>query len=142
MKTIDFIQTANNRQMFLNLNSEFIEKYSVGETQEFIDYYKTYHVDKNSNWYEGADLKAASTNNALEGTNGVIKSSYTHKDRLPVGRFFGMLQEMIKDWSVERNPTCTNYKPFFLEPSITLNLWTKAFHLAISNFETVEKVFL
>ncbi|CAF4770547.1 unnamed protein product, partial [Rotaria sp. Silwood2] len=73
------------------------------------------------------------SNNALEATNGKIKSLYTFRERLPVGEFLSVLEkDIIHQLSRERNVddtmTSQNAKAFANVPSINLSLWTSTYH--------------
>lgn len=45
----------------------------------FIAYFIKYWVQTNSNWYDGAGIRTPSTNNGLEGWNGVLKKYHTKR---------------------------------------------------------------
>ncbi|CAF5175517.1 unnamed protein product, partial [Rotaria magnacalcarata] len=58
----------------------------------------------NKGWFEGFAIGYPSSNNALEATNGIIKSLYTFRERLPVGEFLSVLEnDIIHQLSRERN---------------------------------------
>ena len=127
LSNIDTIQLAQSKVIFDQLVKLFTEKYS--NQKDFIEFFKQQHVQKNYNWFEGASIKSPSTNNALEGTNAIIKSNYTHRDRLPLGRFFSMVIEMVSDWSSQRSPG-QNKKIFRTTVVPTLKEWTDAYHFS------------
>merc|ERR1719223_2020476 len=98
----------------------FIAKYSLNESIDvFMEKFKSNHVEKNRNWYEGAALCRPSTNNGLEGTNGVIKRNFTNRDRLPVGRFIDMICQIVGSHSERHNERSSNFQKFAQSPEIT-----------------------
>lgn len=58
--------TTFNMVMMLSLEK-------LAQHEEFIAYFKNEWINRNSNWYEGANLTTPSHNNALVATNHVIK---------------------------------------------------------------------
>ena len=139
LKDIDIVQAASSEVVFEKLNEIMLLKYS--EETEFIKYYKDQHLLKNMNWYEGAAPYSPSSNNALEATNGVIKSTYTNRDRLPVSRFFTLALSMTADWSKDRAPG-PNQKIFNTRVSPSLKEWTNAYNIAKGQSEFLHAVIL
>lgn len=99
------------------------------------------HVNKNFNWFEGVDLWLPSTNNRLEGSNRVIESQYTNRDRLPMARFISTLKEMIGDISQKYVPGA-NKKTIYDSVLLTLSEWTAGYHLARSEYDMSDAVIL
>ena len=96
---------------------------------------KTNHnknFEKKYTWFEGAIPGYPTTDNALEGTNAVLKEEYTLRERLPLRDFVRMAMTIVRDWSQERNPVYGFYKEFFLKPDISTAIQTDAYALATS----------
>jgi hypothetical protein len=73
-------------------------------------------------------LQVPSHNNALEATNRVIKESGKLRQRLALSQFLNVVtQDLIRDWSLSRNPTNINCHHYAHEPKISLELWTEAY---------------
>merc|ERR1719223_809918 len=116
----------------------FIAKYSLNESIDvFMEKFKSNHVEKNRNWYEGAALCRPSTNNGLEGTNGVIKRNFTNRDRLPVGRFIDMICQIVGSHSERHNERSSNFQKFAQSPEITFQVGPTLFFF--SNCQGFEK---
>lgn len=96
-------------------------------------------VTKNPNWYEGAMQHTPSTINSLEATNRVIKDQFTLRERLSLGEFVTVLEQMIGQFS-RRCKTDLKYQvtkksgdkrwlkslcscPFFFKKNLFVNMW-------------------
>ncbi|CAF1021873.1 unnamed protein product [Didymodactylos carnosus] len=75
--------------------------------------------------------------NALEATNKVIKYDGTFRERHVISRFLVIAANIINNWSIERDPSSINAKPFSVEPPICLNLWTSAYQWAKTTKDVV-----
>lgn len=53
------------------------------------------------NWFEGAAIYTASTNNGQEGHNAVIKRKITLRRRLPMNEFLRCMAQMARDVSTQ-----------------------------------------
>ena len=64
------------------------------EEKEFIEYFKS--TNKNAgNWYEEIASRIPSTNNAIESYSNRIKTDYTLRERLKLGKFFEVIKKML-----------------------------------------------
>ena len=86
---------------------------------------------KTNKWAECFSKLCASTNNGLESTNAIIKEHKTLCERLQTNVFPTKMVEIASEWSRRRDSTSINSIKFSLQPSISLDVWTRAFHLAI-----------
>lgn len=123
------LQTCKDEDTFVTASKLFVDKWNNVEDQqvtEFMEYFKSQWLLKNSNWYEGIALGYPSTNNGLEATNAVIKKSHTLRERLPVGQFLNNILELLITWSKDRDPESPNCKMFCEVPTTPLQQWTVA----------------
>ena len=101
--------------------------------KDCVSYFCDHWLLTNNNWYEGIALGTSSTNNGIESTNGVIKRENALRERLPVGQFLNTASNILKKWFTDRQPECTNYKPFHENPSVSLRQWTDAWRWAMES---------
>ncbi|CAF4124769.1 unnamed protein product [Rotaria magnacalcarata] len=135
-RDIEFMQPIKNETIFDAAIKLFQQKWKAKECppiNNFIDYFINEWYMSNKGWFEGFTIGYPSSNNALEATNGTIKSLYTFRERLPVGEFLSVLEnDIIHQLSRERNTddpiTSQNAKAFANVPSINLSLWTSTYH--------------
>ena len=71
--------------------------------------------------------KYPSTNNDLESCNNEIKRNKTLRERYPLSRFRIVAQNIVGDWSKERDTTRINSKKFSIIPTITTKMWTDGY---------------
>jgi len=71
--------------------------------------------------------KYPSTNNALESCNNEIKRSKTLRERYPLSRFRIVAQNIVGDWSKERDTTRINSNKFSIILTITTKMWTDGY---------------
>lgn len=136
------LQTCKDESTFLKASNLFLEKWSGtddDQVKEFIHYFNSQWLEKNSKWYEGIAVGYPSTNNGLEATNSVIKKEYTLRERLPVGQFLHNILELLVRWSKERNPESPNFKKFCEVPTISLQQWTCAYQWAMLNKKVLQE---
>ena len=105
-----------------------------GSENERLCYFCDHWWLTNNNWYEGIALGSPSCNDGIESTNGVLKQENTFRDRLLVDHFLNTAANILKKWSTDGKPECTNYKFFHEKPSISMHQWTEAWHWA-ENYE-------
>ncbi len=65
----------------------------------FSNYFEHTWLGELKYWYEGAAYGCPSTNNGLESLNSKIKQQYTLRSKLPLSKFLGTMQDMLRDWS-------------------------------------------
>lgn len=82
---------------------------------------------QNPNWFEAFATRTASTNNALESFNRVVKDEYTYRERLDVGRFRFVLYRMITQWSVEYKSKINNIRNELTLDELSLDLKTSGY---------------
>lgn len=121
IKDIVSMQVISSPSNFEIARSLFKNKY---ESQtEFLIYFNMEWVTKNPNWYEGAMQHTPSTNNSLEATNRVIKDQFTLRERLFLGEFVTVLEQMIGQFSRR----CKTDLKFSIEPTISAKVWTSTY---------------
>lgn len=130
---INYLQIARSEAMFKKMLGLFIIKWETSE-KDFINYFRSEWIKNNPNWYEGICANVPSTNNGLESFNRKIKDDCTLRERLPISRFMTLAFSYVERWSNEyiklQEP-----KMFATSPTITLQLWTKAYEWAKMNKE-------
>lgn len=128
------LQLSISPEVFAIAKQLFLSKWSAMKNQEitnFLTYFTSEWIDKNGSWYEGYAIGSPSTNNCLEAVNLTIKTEQTLRDRLPIARFMNLLMDKIlRDWSLERDPLSINHKKFEIAPTKSLALWTLAYQWA------------
>lgn len=133
MRAIDrrkFTSNANKaeikndiRRLHLSRNEEqfnrgchlFAEKWNSKELH-FVEYFDTYWVQRNQNWYIGTGFRNPCTNNALESFNGSLKIHHTHYNIVGLSVFKVELMKIVGDRSKEYEK---DRKPFISEITIT-----------------------
>ncbi|CAF2818079.1 unnamed protein product [Rotaria sp. Silwood2] len=81
----------------------------------------------NNGWYQGLQLYAPSTNNALEATNKTFKADGISRERHVLSRFLTISSSIMNNWSIERDPPLADARIFATEPTISLELWTSSY---------------
>lgn len=129
---IHFLQKLFSEDLFKEGLRLFKNKWSqIRSTTNFIENFFNLYVDNNSNWYEGYDCFAPSTNNALEKFNYLIKSRYTKFKQIPLISFINNIaMEIIKDATLNSNFNLAKIK--YNEPSLIDSI----------GFEFVEFIFM
>lgn len=132
---ISALQLCSSTVMFDRISHLFLLKWfnTRPDIHEFLEYFQEEWLKKNKNWYEGAALGYPSTNNGIEATNAIIKKEHTLRERLPVGQFLNCLDNLLLKWSKERDHLLPTYKPFSLEPTISIKDWTEAYQWVLLN---------
>ena len=100
---LDALQVAKDQATFQVAAALFLKNWQT-VNPEFAKYFEDQWISKNANWFEGATPGKPSTNNGLEGTNAIIKSQHTLRERLPVGKFLHSAVDVVEAWSNKRNP--------------------------------------
>lgn len=100
----------------------FLKKYKNKE-QKFSKYFKREYVLKHGNWYECYALRTPSTNNAIEATNNVLKTQFTLREKLPLGRFNSLLLDIGSSYST----SYVSEKSIKDRPVISKKDWQSAF---------------
>ena len=101
------MELALNEKIFDSVISLVFNKWSIegAQTSEFLKYFKSEWINKNSGWYEGFSPEIPSTNNALESFNRTIKEQHMFGNRSPVGQFFEQIKnDIVRNWSLDRDP--------------------------------------
>jgi hypothetical protein len=94
------------------------------EVQTFLDYFQMQWLDSYSGWFESYAPGVPSTNNSLEAINYTVKALHTLRERLPLSRFLIVGTNLVKSWSLDRNPNRKNAKYFALWPADDIKAWT------------------
>lgn len=113
---------SNSKDTFKLLSKLFMKKWKKHE-KEFVEYFESTWLQSHCNWYESAAIYTPSTNNNLEGYNGVIKRTITFRERLPFGQFVLTVFEMASGLSVEYRK---NERVMQELPVISINDWRDA----------------
>lgn len=138
---IQSLQTCSNETSFLKATELFFLKWRAKndrQVNEFLEYFKNQWVLKRSCWYEGAAPGYPSTNNGIEGTNAVIKTEHTLRERLPVGQFLNNVIQLVSKWSKVRDPTSPNCIDFAESRSTPLAQWTAGYQWALKNKKVLQ----
>lgn len=106
----------------------FCEKWK--KYDDFMAYFKKEWIDRNSQWYEKANLTTPSHKNALEAVNRVIKEEGTFRERLPLPRFIEVVKKIITDWG---DRYINDLDSYIEVPTIDLDLWTRSYQWAKLN---------
>lgn len=125
----DKLQLSKSDEIFDVAANLFMEKWSKNYPA-LMNYFKDEWLDKNRNWYEGAQKLVPSTNNALEAINNVIKDENTLRRLFDLGRFRTVLFEIVENWSLSY---VNGIKEIFHHPEITLEMWTNSYNWAKLN---------
>lgn len=132
-KDIEQLQLAKSNKEFEKASELWLKKWSNESCRKFVEYFTMEWLTKSSGWYEGIAPLNPSTNNGLEATNKWIKDENTLRERLPVSQFLKCAEEIVSNWSQERNPASCNFKNFSLTPSLNLPLMTNGYHFMKQN---------
>lgn len=123
-RDITFLQQAPSPTIFRQLLMRFFEKYAGNDDcHAFLVYFRQQWVEKLPNWYEGFSGQSASTNNALESHNRVIKGDVL-RQRAPLNQFIENFMELTTFWSLERRFGAP--KTFVSSIPIPPRVWTSA----------------
>ena len=132
---IKILQLSQNKMIFKKASILFLKKWQEKEPV-FIKYFQTEWLQTHENWFEGVRHFTPSTNNCLESFNRVIKDEETLRERLPLSRFKILALESVEKWSKEYE---RNLKVISFQPSITLEVWTKAYQWAKSDKQVLQE---
>ena len=138
---IRILQLCQNEDMFLKATNLFLQKWKKNTDARLIDfmnYFEAQWLKKLPNWYEGAALDLPSSNNGLEGTNGVIKREHTVRARLPLSQFLSNVTDLLESWSRRRDPSSDGCTMFAEVRKVGLRDWTEAYQWAIQG-EALER---
>lgn len=132
---IKILQLSQNKMIFKKASILFLKKWQEKEPV-FIKYFQTEWLQTHENWFEGVRHFTPSTNNCLESFNRVIKDEETLRERLPLSQFKILALESVEKWSKEYE---RNLKVISFQPSITLEVWTKAYQWAKSDKQVLQE---
>lgn len=133
LEDVKFLQIIFNVPLFETALSLFLKKWSMWP--DFIAYFTQEWITQNPNWFEGAMQRVPSTNNALEATNRVIKDQFTLRERLSLGEFLSVMEDMIGQFSRR----CETDLTYAVEPTILFETWTAAHHWTNLNVPLIKK---
>lgn len=122
---VEKLHLAKTREIFDKAVDLFIKKWTP-IAKKMTEYFQTEWLSKHRNWYEAFADRTPSTNNALESLNKVIKSSYTHRERLDLAEFKVVLFRMVREWSVSYESTLIRIRNDDAE--IDLPMWTLTYN--------------
>lgn len=125
------IQSAPNRPSFNMMTNLFCEKWEQIES-EFVTYFNKEWLGVHCNWFEGAADYTASTNNAQESHNAVIKRKVTLRRRLPMNQFLVCLRDMTADISKQ---FAEGERAIATEPIINRKVFEEATLMMTNNFK-------
>lgn len=132
MDDIYQMQLAPNRPTFNMMSKLFCEKWKDIEP-DFVAYFKKEWLGPHCNWFEGAAIYTASTNNGQEGHNAVIKRKITLRRRLPMNEFLRCMAQMAKDVSTQ---FFKNERALATEPNLNKELFESAAIMVVQNFKS------
>ena len=132
-----FLENIHTISLFEVALSLFEKKWNE-KGSDFLDYFYENWVDTSfSNWYRGSiPLGFSHTNNAIEGFNNGIKLKYTNWERLQLGDFLKIIEEIISDYSEQ-----TSMLPFPKSLSVSKDLWMKAQKMEKDSYFKEEETF-
>lgn len=143
MEDIEMLQLCNSAVIFKLASILFMKKWNMNKKQanqtilDFLNYFDNEWLKSNDGWYEGLQLYAPNTNNALEAINKTIKDDGTFRERHVLSRFLTVASNIVNNWSVEGDTSSINVKLFATEPTISLKLWTSSYQWAKSTKDIV-----
>lgn len=140
---IKLISTSYDDNMFYQSVKLFVLKWrEVNDPyiNKFLTYFEDYYVKRHPFWFYGAASGIPTTNNGIEGTNSVIKSQHTFRERWPLKKFLTGLNSLVENWSYYRNPACPNYKEFCQIYVPSTKEWTSAFNWLLDSPTIIEKI--
>lgn len=123
LKDIKILQLAPSMQVFKTGSDLLFNKW-IEKEPEFMQYFKPQWLDKNNTWFEGAKNFTPSTNNALEATNGRIKTDFTFRERATLSQFKNRIMDIVNKFSLEYK---NGEKRVSMERAINKELWSKAY---------------
>ncbi|RNA07209.1 hypothetical protein BpHYR1_051293, partial [Brachionus plicatilis] len=95
---------------------------------EFFEYFLSqWFGEYTIGWDERYAESYPSINNALESTNNEIKEGGTFRDRVALREFKEIIENIINNWSRDRDPTYLTTIQFNLKPNVLLPDWTSGF---------------
>lgn len=97
---LDKLKLSYNENVFRNGCQLFLEKWRPLEL-EVADYIDQYWFRQHEKWYYGAGVRTPTTNNALEGFNGVFKKFHTKRHIKNLAEFKFRLMEIVNVESSE-----------------------------------------
>ncbi|CAF2911546.1 unnamed protein product [Rotaria sp. Silwood2] len=139
VEDIEMLQLCNSSSLFELATTLFMQKWKYNTKEknqsvlDFLEYFDDEWLKSNPGWYEGIRLYTPSTNNALEAINRTIKDDGTFREHHVLSRFLTASSNIVRNWSINRDPSSANPKQFATEPTITLDLWTRSYQWAKSN---------
>jgi predicted protein tyrosine phosphatase len=139
---ITHLQLCPDEKSFQQATLLFLMKWGSSYedgVRSFVEYFQSSWIDQNSNWFEGYAPKLPSTNNGLEALNQTIKRQNTFRERLELSRFLAVVeQDIVLNWSRERDSTQPSFKTVATEPLRSLDIWTSAYQWATSQTPSVK----
>lgn len=121
---IRLIHLSPSKEVFEIASRLFCEKWTE-EEPDFVDYFKTYWLAKNCNWYLGISTENhPSTNNAQEGYHSSFKKERTIREQMALGAFIKCLTDAVEAYSKRYS---NNVKIFEKTVEISKSTWTNAY---------------
>ena len=127
---LDMIQTCKTPKIFKYALNLFLEKWSSVECEgleSWLVYFKHEKINLHPNWFEAVAQFCPSTSNAIESNNRNIKDDDTFRERWPLGRFLGKTLDIVREWSIDRDPANINCKAYNHYPILTTKVWKDAY---------------
>lgn len=105
MEDIYFMQLLFTTNLFTQACELFEDKWTqLKETKLFCEYIVKEYFKTSSNWFEGFQIFAPSTNNCLESFNKTIKSRYLKYKQQTIASFFPKVCEIFNDSDLTKIP--------------------------------------
>ena len=103
---------------------ENVVNYTAEEEDALVKFFK-YVADSWGpvrNWFAGSNPYSLTQNQGIEGKNKAIKSSYTFKTRVSIGKLFKIVVVMFRDWSEQDDSLVFNHRLSLLDSPEGLSL--------------------
>ena len=137
---ICFLQLSRTTDQFNAACALFFNKWDkVEEFSDFLLFFKNEYINIRSNWHQGTAPGYPLTNNALEATNNVIKNEGTFREKMPISRFLQVAQDIVHNWSIERNTDHNHAKHFAVQPSINTALSSESYNFMKQKGSIIKK---
>ena len=131
---LDTLQLSQNEIIFIKASTLFLTKWKVKKQIAFVKYFEEEWLKSHNTWYEDVKYFSPSTNNSLESFNKIIKDEDTYRERIAFSRFRVIALEIVTKWL---NQYKNKLKQYIQTPTITRDVWTKAYQWAKSGKDVI-----
>lgn len=136
-KDLTNIHYLCSEELFDQAFELFVKKWLEKEP-DFCQYFDTYYMKRNKNWFHIED-RIPTTNNAIESFHSSLKTHQTYWQKKGISEFKNRALEIVEERSREYNPAINEKpkNPFAEEATISGKLKSKGFELAKSPLQFV-----